>query len=45
LKHTYSFCGVQEFRQESETPLSAGSVNVGLEFAADARPSLVRADR
>jgi arylsulfatase len=36
LKHTYSFLGVLEFRQESETPLPTGSVNVRLEFAADA---------
>ena len=36
LRHTYSFLGVQEFRQESETPLPAGSVNVRMEFAADA---------
>jgi len=36
LKHTYSFVGVQEFRQESRTPLPIGSVNVRMEFAADA---------
>jgi len=36
LKHTYSFCGVLEFRQESDRPLPAGSVNVRMEFAADA---------
>ena len=36
LKHTYSFVGVLEFRQESERPLPAGSVNVRMEFAADA---------
>jgi arylsulfatase A-like enzyme len=36
LRHTYSFLGVQEFRQESKIPLSAGSVNVRMEFAADA---------
>jgi len=36
LRHTYSFLGVQEFRQESETSLPAGSVNVRMEFAADA---------
>jgi len=36
LKHTYSFVGVQEFRQESRTPLPTGSVNVRMEFAADA---------
>jgi len=36
LKHTYSFFGVQEFRQESDTPLPSGSVNVRMEFAADA---------
>jgi arylsulfatase A-like enzyme len=36
LRHTYSFVGVQEFRQESETPLPAGDVTVRMEFAADA---------
>ena len=36
LKHTYSFFGVQEFRQESESPLPSGSVKVRMEFAADA---------
>jgi hypothetical protein len=36
LKHTYSFVGVFEFKQESETPLPAGSINVRMEFAADA---------
>jgi arylsulfatase len=36
LKHTYSFVGVFEFKQESETPLPSGSVNVRMEFAADA---------
>jgi len=36
LKHTYSFLGVMEFRQESETPLPSGNVNVRMEFAADA---------
>jgi arylsulfatase len=36
LKHTYSFLGVQEFRQESEGTLPAGSVTVRMEFAADA---------
>jgi arylsulfatase len=36
LKHTYSFLGVQEFKQESETPLPMGSVTVRMEFAADA---------
>ena len=36
LKHTYSFLGVLEFRQESEAPLPTGDVNVRLEFAADA---------
>ena len=35
LKHTYSFVGVQEFKQESEEPLPSGSVNVRMEFAAD----------
>ena len=36
LKHTYSFVGVREFKQESDTPLPAGKVNVRMEFAADA---------
>jgi arylsulfatase len=36
LRHTYSFVGVREFRQESETVLPTGSVNVRMEFAADA---------
>jgi arylsulfatase A-like enzyme len=36
LRHTYSFVGVQEFKQESEQSLPAGSVNVRMEFAADA---------
>ena len=36
LRHTYSFVGVQEFKQESETLLPPGTVNVRLEFAADA---------
>jgi hypothetical protein len=36
LKHTYSFCGVMEFRQESEKPLPTGDVNVQLIFSADA---------
>ncbi len=36
LKHTYSFVGVLEFKQESERPLPTGSVNVRMEFAADA---------
>src|SRR5437868_8087471 len=36
LKHTYSFVGVFEFKQESERPLPTGSVNVRMEFAADA---------
>ena len=35
LRHTYSFLGVMEFRQESDTPLPTGSVNVRMEFAAD----------
>jgi hypothetical protein len=40
LRHTYSFAGVMEFRQESDTPLPTGSVNVRLEFAADdAKPA------
>jgi arylsulfatase len=36
LKHTYSFVGVMEFKQESEAPLPTGTVNVRMEFAADA---------
>jgi len=36
LKHTYSFVGVFEFKQESETPLPTGSVSVRIEFVADA---------
>jgi arylsulfatase len=36
LKHTYSFVGVKEFRQESESDLPTGRVNVRMEFAADA---------
>jgi arylsulfatase A-like enzyme len=36
LKHTYSFVGVREFRQESEAPLPTGNVKVRMEFAADA---------
>ena len=36
LKHTYSFVGVLEFKQQSERPLPTGSVNVRMEFAADA---------
>jgi arylsulfatase A-like enzyme len=36
LRHTYAFLGVLEFRQESEAPLPSGSVNVRMEFAADA---------
>jgi arylsulfatase len=36
LRHTYSFAGVQEFRQESEGQLPTGSVSVRMEFAADA---------
>jgi arylsulfatase len=36
LKHTYSFVGVQEYKQESEGDLPTGSVNVRMEFAADA---------
>jgi arylsulfatase A-like enzyme len=36
LKHTYSFMGVSEFKQESQTPLPSGRVNVRMEFAADA---------
>src|SRR6266480_7476795 len=36
LKHTYSFVGVMEFKQESQTTLPTGSVSVRMEFAADA---------
>jgi Sulfatase len=36
LRHTYSFVGVKEFRQESESELPTGSVTVRMEFAADA---------
>jgi arylsulfatase A-like enzyme len=36
LKHTYSFVGVQEFKQESEAALPTGNVRVRMEFAADA---------
>jgi arylsulfatase len=36
LRHTYSFVGVQEYRQEFETPLPTGNVTVRMEFAADA---------
>jgi arylsulfatase A-like enzyme len=40
LKHTYSMMGVQVYRQEAETELPSGDVNVRLEFAADAaRPA------
>jgi arylsulfatase len=35
LKHTYSFVGVFEYKQESATPLPSGSVSVRMEFAAD----------
>jgi len=36
LKHTYSFVGVMEFKQESDSPLPSGNVSVRMEFAADA---------
>ncbi len=36
LKHTYSFMGVSEFKQESQAALPSGSVTVRMEFAADA---------
>jgi arylsulfatase A-like enzyme len=36
LKHTYSFVGVLEFKQESESRLPTGNVSVRMEFAADA---------
>jgi arylsulfatase len=35
LKHTYSFVGVFEYKQESDIPLPAGGVRVRMEFAAD----------
>ena len=35
LKHTYSMLGVFTYRQESETPLPTGDVNVLLTFDAD----------
>ena len=40
LRHHYSFLGIQEYTQESATPLPAGDVSVELVFAADApRPA------
>jgi hypothetical protein len=36
LKHTYSFVGVLEFKQESDTALPSGNVSVRMEFVADA---------
>jgi hypothetical protein len=36
LRHTYSMMGVFVYRQEAETALPVGRVNVRLEFAADA---------
>jgi arylsulfatase len=40
LKHTYSFVGVREFKQESDTLLPTGNVNVRMQFAADdAKPA------
>ena len=36
LRHTYSLMGVRVFRQVADAPLPTGSVNVRLEFAADA---------
>jgi arylsulfatase A-like enzyme len=35
LKHTYSFLGIQEFKQESEDPLPTGEVGVEMVFTAD----------
>jgi hypothetical protein len=35
LKHTYSFVGVFEFKQQADTPLPTGSVTVRMEFVAD----------
>jgi hypothetical protein len=40
LKHTYSFLGVFEYRQESDGVLPAGDVNVQMRFVADeAKPA------
>jgi arylsulfatase A-like enzyme len=40
LKHTYSFLGVFEYRQESEGALPSGDVNVQMVFVADeAKPA------
>ena len=40
LTHHYSFLGVMEFTQESETPLPTGEVTVEVVFAADdAKPA------
>ena len=36
LRHTYSFAGIMEFKQESEGSLPSGDVTVRMEFAADA---------
>jgi arylsulfatase len=36
LTHTYSMMGVFVYRQQAETPLPTGEVNVRMEFAADA---------
>ncbi len=36
LKHTYSMMGVYVYKQESENPLPSGSINVRMEFVADA---------
>jgi arylsulfatase len=36
LTHTYSFVGVMEFKQISDTPLPTGNVSVRMEFTADA---------
>jgi arylsulfatase len=35
LKHTYSFVGVFEYKQESDISLPSGPVSVRMEFAAD----------
>jgi arylsulfatase len=36
LTHTYSMMGVFVYRQQADTPLPTGEVNVRMEFAADA---------
>jgi arylsulfatase A-like enzyme len=36
LKHTYSFMGVEIYRQESDEPLPTGAIEVKFDFEADA---------